>query len=236
MSDQLERWGIEITGPEQEMAYWVRVLQAPFDPHLEKVEDPRGDYHVLRSSEFDDLIEAVDVYEQAGRIVTLLNATMRNIHRFAPISAGSVVDFLHDGQPKKHGFLKAETAAFESRAFGFVSNRDADGNEIPTKSNVQRWMEAARKEPRIASAIGYVSRQATWYDFYKAYEALWPFSMAGISRNELKRFKKTANALDNRHSPHSPAGKHAPEQPMTEREARALLVRWLNNAINDVLK
>lgn len=236
MSDGLRRWGVEVIGPDKEKAYWMRLLQPPFDPYLEKVADPRGNYHVLRTSQFDDLAEAADVDEQARRTVALLNAAMRNICKLGPISVGSVVDFSREGQPKKHAFLRAETTEFELRAFGFVSNRDADGNEIPTKSNVQLWMKAAQKEPRIASAIGYLSREATWYDFYKAYEALWPFSRVGISRNELKRFKQTANALDNRHSPHSPVGKKAPEKPMSEREARALLVRWLNNAINDVLK
>lgn len=236
MSVQSERRGIEIIGPEKEMGYWLRVLQAPFDPHLEKIEDLRGDYHVLHSSTFDGLIEAVDVYEQARRIVALLNATMRNIHKFTPISVGAVVEFSQDGKPKKHAFLRAETAEFELRAFGFVSNRDADGNEIPTQSNVQRWMDAAQRDPRIASAIGYLSREATWYDFYKAYEALKPYSRVGISSNQLSRFRCNANAMDRRHSPYHPAGASPPARPMTEREARALLVRWLNNAINDVLK
>lgn len=235
MQDDVKRWGVEVLGPDKEKAYWLRLLQPPFDPYLEKVADPRGDYHVLRTSQFDDLGEAVEVDERARRIVALLDATVRSIHGFGSMSVGAVVDFSQEGQPKKHGFLRAQTLVAESWAIAFVSNRDADGNEIPTKSNVQRWMEAAQKEPRIASAIGYLSREATWYDFYKVYEALWPFSRVGISRYELKRFKKTANALDNRHSPHSPAGKQAPEQPMSEREARALLVRWLTNAINDVL-
>jgi hypothetical protein len=64
------------------------------------------------------------------------------------------------------------TTEFELRAFAFGSDRDADGNEIPTQSNVQRWMQAAQRDPRIASAIGYLSHEATWYDIYKVRKLL----------------------------------------------------------------
>lgn len=235
MSDGLERWGAEVIGPEKEKAYWLRLLQPPFDPYLEKVADPRGDYHVLRTSQFDDLAEAVEVDERARRIVALLDATVRSIHGIGPMTVGAVVDFSQEGQPKKHGFLRVETAEFGFWAVDFVSNRDADGNEIPTKSNVQRWLEAAQIEPRIASAIGYMSRDATWYDYSKAHEALVPYPCAAISSNEKSRLRQTCNTMDRRHSPYHPAGRTPPPKPTSEKEARTLLVTWLGAAVDEIL-
>ena len=234
MSKQQKRWGVEVTGPDKEWAYWIRVLQPPFDPHLEKVEDPRGDYRVLRSSEFKGLVEAADVDEQARRIVALLNATMRNIHKLGPISVGPVVDFSQEGPPKKHAFLRAETLEIEFRAIGFVSNRDANGNEVPTQSNVQRWMDAAQRDPRVASAIGYLSHEATWYDFYKACEALVGFPHPGISNKRRNALKRTADW--HRHHRSSASKKPPPPDPMELSEARSLLVRWLNAAVDEVLR
>jgi hypothetical protein len=233
MSKQQKRWGVEVIGPDKEKALWMKVLKPPFDPFLEKIEDPRGEFHVLISSEFDRLTEAVDVQQWASRLVPLINATMRNIHGFDAMTIGGIVDFAAEGNPKKIYFSSASIIG-RSRIFAEVKRRDADGNEIPTQSNVQRWMQAAERSSEIASAIGYLSHEATWYDFYKACEALVGFPHPGISNKRRNALKRTADW--HRHHRSSASKNPPPPDPMELSEARSLLVRWLNAAVDEVLR
>lgn len=210
--EHTHRWGVALEGLDDEKACWLKVLKPPFDPFLTIVSDPRGNYVALISRQFDSLATAREVRAAAKQMLPVLTASMHQKHRMGPLRVGDSIEFLDSQEtPRRHFFIEAKTGQMVLKG-GFVEivHKDAQGNIIesdPMPSAAQRWMEAAQKEPRIASAIGYLPREATWYDFYKAYEALWPFSRVGISRNELNRFKQTANALDNRHSTHSPVGK-----------------------------
>lgn len=234
MPEDEKRWGVELLGPEDKKALWMKVLKPPFDPFMEVVADPRGDYHVLVSSQFDEHASAADVYELAKSLVPLLSTTMRRVHDFDALTIGAIVDLVGEGQPKKQHFLSVKAGGFRFRAFAEVTNRDAEGKTIPTQSTVQRWIQAAERSAEIASAIRYLDDDAGWFDVYKACEALDGYPNPGISKKKLRLVKRTADWHRHHRSIDSKIEPIA--KPMSLGEAKQLVVRWLDAAIADVIQ
>jgi hypothetical protein len=153
-----------------------------------------------------------------------------------PIANGAVVEFIPDGQPRRHHFLEAEGITMRVR-FGIATMelRDSQGKVIeppPSPSRIQQWMHAAALEPAIGSALRYLQGKPSWFELYKAFEAVRNMPNGGISNREIKRFTQTANAGE-RHHPNNKNKPH--ERPMELWEARALITQWLSAAIDDIL-
>ncbi len=113
--------------------------------------------------------------------------------------------------------------------------RDSQGKVIeppPSPSRIQQWMHAAALEPAIGSALRYLQGKPSWFELYKAFEAVRNMPNGGISNREIKRFTQTANAGE-RHHPNNKNKPH--ERPMELWEARALITQWLSAAIDDIL-
>jgi hypothetical protein len=229
-------WGIELNGPEEDQKAWRMLLKPPFDPFVEEVKDERGDYLALRSSTFDGIATSKEVHRAAKRLFSTLNVAMSKNADTDPVTNGSVVEFVPDGQPRKHHFLEAETGTYRLRG-GVVEMtlKDAQGNVIeppPAPSRVQLWMRSAALEPEIGSALRYLEGKPGWFELYKAYEAVQNMPNGGISNSEIKRFTQTANAGE-RHHPKDKYKSH--KRPMELWEARALITQWVSAAIDDIL-
>jgi len=112
--------------------------------------------------------------------------------------------------------------------------KDAQGNVIepPAPSRAQLWMRAAALEPEIGSALRYLQDKPSWFELYKAYEAIKTMPNGGISDSEITRFKQTANAGE-RHHPNEKIKPH--KRPMELWEARSLVTQWISAAIEHVL-
>lgn len=237
MSNATNRWGIELNGKDQDQEAWRLLLRPPFDPFVQEVKDARGNYFALRSSAFDSIETSRDVHETAKQLFSTLNVAMSKNADTDPVTNGAVVEFVPDEQPRRHHYLEVKGATMRIRAgIATLTLRDAQGNVIespPAPSPVQQWMHAADLEPAIGSALRYLQGKPSWFELYKAYEALRDRSMpnGGISQTEIGRFTQTANA-DERHR----EGKYeSHKRPMELWEARALITKWVSAAIEDVL-
>jgi hypothetical protein len=236
MSNATNRWGIELSGQEVDQRAWCLLLRPPFDPFVEEVKHELGNYLVLRSSAFDGITTSQEVHQAAKQLFSTLNVAMSKNADTAPIANGAVVEFIQAGQPRRHYFLEAEGIAMRVRSgIATLEVRDAQGKVIeppPSPSRTQQWMRAAALEPAIGSALRYLQGKPSWFELYKAFEAVRHMPNGGISSSEITRFTQTANAGE-RHHPNNKNKPH--KRPMKLWEARALITQWISAAIDDIL-
>ena len=236
MNQVSERWGIELNGPEADRKAWRMLLKPPFDPYVEEAKDERGHYLALRSSAFDGITTSEEVHRAAKLLFSTLNVAMSKNADTDPVTNGSVIEFVPDGQPRRHHYLEAKGITMRLRVgIAELMVKDAQGNVIeppPAPSRAQLWMRAAALEPEIGSALRYLEGKPGWFELYKAYEAIRNMPNGGISNSEIKRFAQTANAGE-RHHPNDKIKSH--KRPMELWEARALITQWVSAAIDDIL-
>ena len=236
MSQAYNKWGIELDGPERDQKVWRILLKQPFDPSVQEIKDGRGDYLVLRSSAFNGIASSKEVHEAATQLFSTLNVAMAMNADTDPISKGPVIEFVSDGQPRKHHHLDVEAGTLRVRGeIATITLSDAQGNvieppQVPSKT--QLWMRAATLDSAIGSALRYLEGKPDWIALYKAYEAIRGLPNGGISNNEISRFTQSANH-EQRH--HNSDGFRPPNRPMDLWEARALIARWIAAAIDDIL-
>jgi hypothetical protein len=207
------------------------LLKPPFDPFVEEVKDERGD-----SRTFDGITSLEEVHRAAKQLFSTLNVVMSKNADADPVTKGAVIEFVPDGRPRKHHFLEAEPITIRIRG-GIVEMtlRDAQGNVVeppPAPSRAQLRMRAVALEPEIGSALRYLQGKPDWFELYKAFEAVRNMPNGGISKSEIERFTRTANA-GNRHHPNDKIKPH--ECPMELWEARSLITKWVSAAIDDIL-
>lgn len=236
MSQGSNRWGIELNGPEADQKAWLLFLKPPFDPFIEEVKDEQGDYLALRSSAFDRMTTSEEVHRAARQLFNTLNVVMSKNADTDPVTDGAVIEFVSDGQPRKHLYMAVEGITVRARVgIPEITISDAQGNviePIPVPSRAQLWMRAAALEPEIGSALRYLQDKPGWFELYKAYEAVRNMPNGGLSNGEIKRFTQTANA-GNRHHPNEKIKPH--KRPMELWEARSLITQWVSAAIDDIL-
>jgi hypothetical protein len=236
LSQVSSRWGIELNGPEADQKAWRELLKPPFDPFVEEVKGERGDYLALRSSAFDGMTTSEEVHRAAKQLFSTLNVAMSKNTDTDPVTNGSVIEFVPDGQPRRHHYVEAEGITMRLRVgIAEMTVRDAQGNVIepsPAPSRTQLWIRAAALEPEIGNALRYLQGKPGWSELYKAHEAIRNMPNGGISKNEIERFTRTANAGE-RHHPNDRNKPH--KRPMELWEARALITQWVSAAIDDFL-
>lgn len=229
-------WGVELNGAEVDTEVWQMLLKPPFDPFVEEIEDVRGDYLVLRSAAFDGVADSKDVHEIAKQLFSTLNVAVLKNAGTDPVVNGAVVEFIRDGQPRRHHHLEAKGLTVRIRVgIANITVTDAQGNVIkspPVPSQAQLWMRATMLNSEIGSALRYLEGNPGWVELYKAYEAVLEMPNGNISTKEIKRFTQTANVGERHHRD----GKRKPhERPMELWEARTLITRWISAAIEDIL-
>jgi hypothetical protein len=236
MNQASNHWGVELNGADEDKNVWRMQLKPPSDPFVEEVKDERGNYLALRSTTFDGADNSGEVHKRAKQLFRTLNVVMSKNADADPVTNGAVVEFVPNGQPRRHHYLEAEGITMRFRVgLASLTVTDAQGNVIeppPAPSRAQLWMRAATLNPEIGSALRYLEGKLSWPELYKAYEAVRQMPNGGISNSEIKRFTQTANAGE-RHHPKSKNKPHA--RPMELGEARALITQWVSAAIDDIL-
>lgn len=236
MNQASNQWGVELSGADEDKKVWALLLKPPFDPFVEEVKDERGDFLVLRSTNFDGIVSSHEVHKLGKELFSTLNVVISTDADTDPIAYGAVVEFSQNGPPRKHQFIEGQVAAFRFRAGNAaLTLTDAEGKVIeppPAPSRTQLWMRAATLNTEIGSALRYLEGRPSWVELYKAYEAVRQMPNGGISKSEINRFTQTAN-VGQRHHPSVHTKPHA--KPMELWEARALITKWVSAAIDDAL-
>ncbi|WP_373085704.1 hypothetical protein [Sneathiella sp.] len=238
MTKASNHWGIELEGADEDKNVWRTFLKSPFDPYVEEVQEDRGNYLTLRSTAFDEAASPKDARRLGETLIKTLNVAISKHTDADPVSVGAVIEFVSDGQPRKHRALKAESGEIRIRGgIAELKVLDYQGNVVeppPTPSQIQLWMRAAKLDPRIACVLRYMEGNPGWVELYKAYEALKELPNGGIDKDEITRFRRTANSAG-RHHPNEK--KHPPHpKPMELWEGRAFITQWISAAIKDILE
>jgi hypothetical protein len=236
LSQANNNWGIQLQGPENDQQAWRTLLKPPFDPFVEEVTDEHGNYLALRSSAFDGIATSTEVHRAAKLLFSTLNVAMSKNADTDPVTNGAVIEFVPDGQPRRHYHVELEGFMIRARlGIVTVTAKDAQGKVIvppPAPSRAQLWMRATALEPEIGSALRYLEGKPGWFELYKAYEAIRHILNGSISNSEIRRFTQTANAGERHH----PNPKNKPnKRPMELWEARALITQLVSTAIDNVL-
>lgn len=229
------RWGVQILGHGFDLADWEEVLLPPFDPWVDRT----GDEYVLRSSRFEALETAGEVYDEAAVLIGRLNGAMWIARRTRPVRGEGIIEFRPDGT--RHLKLIALKGHFEgrSRMRAVAELIGPDGNPIPPPppqaSEVQQWAALAEEDGELADALVYFGR-GEWFDIFKAIECLEDReggeaalrNLSWIGDDDFKRLKQTANSFRHRKD-----GKHKPPaKPMEHKEA----LRQLGTMVRCALK
>jgi hypothetical protein len=229
------KWGIELQGLEIDKELWRSFLKPPFDPFVEEVKCEQGNYLALRSAAFDEITNSDEIHRVAESLFIRLNVAMSNSADTDPVSNGSVVEFVTDGQPRRHNYAKGMSSSRgRATAFAKAIFRDAQGNPINrplTPHRAQLWMRAATLDPKIASAMLCLQGKPSWVELFKAYEAVETRAKVGISKNEIARFTQTANAEER----HLKGKFESNKRPMELWEARSLITQLVSTAIDEIL-
>ena len=121
-------WGVELNGADEDKKVWQMLLKPPFYPFVEEIGDERGDYLVLRSTTFDGVTGSEDVQKLAKQLFRTLNVVMSENVDTDPITNGAVVEFVPNGQPRKHPYDDVEGLPMRARV----------GRAKPTAAPTQR--------------------------------------------------------------------------------------------------
>lgn len=122
MTKASNHWGIELEGADEDKNVWRTSLKPPFDPYVEEVREDRGNYLALRSTAFDEAASAKDARRLGETLTKTLNVAIAKHTDADPVSVGAVIEFVSDGQPRKHRALSApSTVRFVILTFGMAN-------------------------------------------------------------------------------------------------------------------
>jgi hypothetical protein len=235
-------WGIVLEGHPYDLEDWQEALKPPFDPWVEGT--PEGP--ALRSRALDALTSALDVHTEGEGIVEMLNGAFAISHRAQPLRANGVVEFVPDGQLRRHGFGIEVTIFERSKARGVAAALGLDAEPAPQPhpkpTKPQEWFAVAEGDEVLSDALIHFSRPPNWFDTYKALECLIIRFGKGEGKEKEKNFlrlkwepsgevahlKRTANFA--RHSRHR---FRPPRNPMRIDKARDILGRLIRRALEE---
>ena len=233
-------WGAVVQGEPADLEEWTFTLKEPFDPWIEI----HGTESVLRSASFDELASAEEVRDRAVTLIERLNGAVALSEHANQLHFGSIIRFAPDGT--LHRTIQPEPGAYELSGRGKLRVDTIvigpDGRPVPSSppqpSEVQKWFALAENDGLLDDALIYFGRATNWFDAYKTLETLILrfgggerefLALGWASENEITRLKHTANAA----ARHAKRKFEPPRNPMTLKEARALLERLLRCGMNE---
>jgi hypothetical protein len=225
-------WGAMLRGDATDIEDWQFVLKRPFDPWVEM----HGSDIILRSAALDSLNSAAEVRDHAIEMISRLNGAVALSQGARPIVLGGVIEFTSDGRLNQHVFAEG-VAVGRAKVRGHAVVLGPDGQTrpaTPRPSEVQGWMEVAKREALLEDALVYFGRANDWFDIYKCLECLFKLyggedkfcKLQWQSKEKIKLMKQTANL--HRHAKNVP-----PANPMKIKEARSLLASLLLRSLQD---
>lgn len=197
--------------------------------------DAQKDSFFLHSSEFEGLVNILDINERAMKIVAELNAPTKlavgSVAWTEPIRVANVIEIKPDGSKLEHimASLNVDLPLFDlSISIDGFSPIEEASQAVP----VPKWVELQRTDKNVQRAFNvYSKRNLEWGDLYVIYEIIEdeignPCKKGWVSKGIETLFTHTANYY--RHG----KGKHKqPKEPMAIQQAKEFIERifkqWL---------
>jgi hypothetical protein len=220
---------------DDDRADWLALFKTPFDPSVEIVRRDEQEFFILKASALAGLPDSVSTFEAAKPLVRQLNGLV-TAQTGAPsrVEVISVVEKI-DGKYAQHAIVMLGTAEFVIRGHPVsLVVRDKGGNPPPPAPTIgQEAYRASTLDAHVADAATYLADRPDWFDLFKAFECLEAGNLVSpnVSKVEIKRFTHTANSLYR----HRIGGFKPPSNPLTLKDAKALLNRLMRDAVETVL-
>jgi hypothetical protein len=235
-------WGVIVKGDDApDLGRWANASKEAYALWVEI----HGDQTVIRSTSLDELASADEVRDRAVALIERLNGALA-LSQHAPIRFDSVIRFAPDGGI--HRTMFAESAMLA------VSGMPVDSTVIgpdgkprppppPQPSEIQRWAVIAEGNDLLDHALRYFGKGADWPNIYKALECLYQrangwhafLALNWEPEEEVKRLKYSADWA-RKWVRHPKATGNPPKDPMSLKDAHALLGRLLSRALRDAIK
>ncbi len=166
------RWGILLEGDETELRRWELAFSAPFDPYVSI--EQRG--HVLWCTELQAEKNSSEVWQATKALMDQANSIVVHCQGPSNVKCAGILEVQQNGQQSVHAFAEVhinESIFFEVTMSATVI--DKNGNLVvqePQETTAQKWMRVAATSDRLGDALIYGLRRESWFDLYKAYEAI----------------------------------------------------------------
>jgi hypothetical protein len=227
-------WRIILAGDEFDLEDWRHSLNEPFDPVAELLPDGKT---VLRSKDFDDLLEAGEVRARGLVLVARMNGAISIWNGARPVRVGGVLRLDEGG--RQHAWAFGEGMAIETRckvrATAVVLGPDGNPKPAspPEASPPQKWNLVAERSDDASYLLDHFGRADNWYDIYKTLEFAEHLmcgehklaKLLGENAKQKKDLKASANFF--RH-----AKAHRPLKLLTLAEAKPLLANIVSAVLN----
>lgn len=235
-------WWVRVEGEQQDLFSAADNFSMNTTCLIERDQD--GSFY-LKSERLKDIDDGWHAKEVGENMLSLVNGSLHAFFDdYLPLRVSGVVPIHEDGS--RSVVILAEAAHFQFRAGRATVTVSGGAPPEPEPAEPEQWVELSQSNQHVADVLQYMSRDANWFDLYKAYEAVRnalggePKMLKALSKNsadpnafraQIKRFRHTANTIhDIRHhrSPQTP-----PTAPMLIEEAeetiRDLIKRFLQH-------
>jgi hypothetical protein len=225
-------WGVLLGGEEWDLEEWREALKQSFDPWVTE------DGLILRSSSLDHATTRSEADDLAKALMDQINGALAVSRRTRGVRLESMVEILSDGTHRRApvlGSFRVTDRPDKLRATGVVG--EPKPPPPPERSETQRWLAIAAKDPFLEDALTYFGRSDDWFDIYKALECLElkfggegkVLALGWASASKIKLLKQNANY--NRR--HARLKFDPPSHPMERAEARDLLAKLIARAFDE---
>lgn len=238
-------WRARLSGELFDLEDLQRLFSSP-DLRVVKDEDQEDAYY-LESATFEGQPDHMAVFEEAKRLLPLLNGAARLQapgHRDASLS-GQLVQPNADGEAKHHHVIVAATIHLRARVNAVIvkEGEEPPAEPAPGSALTDRWLQLAAVDSDVDEALTvWGSKPHEWHNLYKVHEII--RSRADIkgagwaTAGELSAFTGSANhqGATGSEARHSRMKGNPPRRVITLPEADAfighLLTSWLASLPN----
>jgi hypothetical protein len=193
-------WRARVSGDPFDLELLVTMFSSP-GLRVVKDED-QEDAYFLESRTFEAQSDHMAVFEEAKRLLFLLNGAAKlGSPGYRDVSlSGQLVEPNAGGSPKHHHMVLADTVTLRTRVDAVISRpgEDLPAEPAPGSTSTDRWMRIADVDPDVAEALTiWGSVPHDWHNLYKVYEIINARSeIVGsrwATRNEVSTFTGSAN-------------------------------------------
>lgn len=188
--------------------------------------------YILKSSEFNQLINSVDVRKRAEEILSLLNGTVKlALGTQQPLTIDAIVKISDVGKKETIEFLSDELPV-GSTIRTSIKKSDGDVQEIHQADPIPVWIKIAQANKTVARVFRLIGiSDLSWNDLYKVYEMV-KSDVGGndkiadngwTTKGQIRLFKRTAQPYR-----HGKLKNYVPpKKPMTFNEAKSFVKKIL---------
>jgi len=217
----MEEWLVRLKGDSFDLQELPTLFVFPEATVIEE----NGVYY-LKSANFNSLIDAGDVLEDARRLLEVINgAAILHLENFMPVQVNNSVTGI-DGEGTRHRF-----------SFGYGTGRPImKSPQAPAE--ITGWLKKVKQDKNVEDALRFLC-DPDWINLFKIYEIVRDDvgdlgERGWVTKQDIKRFTQTAQSQDAL----GDAARHASKKykphpkPMSLMEAKSfirnILLNWLH--------